>query len=179
MTRPVNVSVPVPVPVRPRERRRRLLVAATAAAIGAILLAVLAACADDSAPARCGEIPNHGCPALGGVDICMDPSCPSGYACQSGSWVLVTTCPPRDGGPAEAGVPLHDSGTADVLVVDAPPGAYGGPGCLPLQPPECSLGMALSCGGRQNCCDCDDLFVCDDGGWDPWGTCVDGAAVRQ
>ena len=41
----------------------------------------------------------------------------------------------------------------------APFGAFGGPGCADLEPPDCPLGLALSCNA---CCGCEDLFVCID-----------------
>ena len=57
--------------------------------------------------------------------------------------------------------------------IDAPPGAYGGPGCVDLEQPDCSLGTALACGGTADCCGCQDLYVCSNGGWVPWGECTD------
>lgn len=56
-------------------------------------------------------------------------------------------------------------------------GAFGGPGCVDLQMPDCPLGVALTC--PSGCCGCEDLFVCKNGGWDLWGSCgVDGAVPR-
>jgi hypothetical protein len=55
--------------------------------------------------------------------------------------------------------------------IDAPPGAFGGPGCPSLQTPDCALGLALAC--DIHCCGCEDLFVCEEGGWALWGYCGD------
>ena len=43
------------------------------------------------------------------------------------------------------------------------------PGAVALQAPDCSLGLALAC--PQGCCGCEDLFVCENGGWSYWATC--------
>jgi hypothetical protein len=151
-------------------------------AVGAMLaLLALIACEDTSPATPCVNIPANGCPEEDGLDVCQDPMCASAYACQNGKWVFDKTCPPRDGGAGDGdgGILVRDSGVRDVLVTDAPPGAYGGPGCVDLEPPDCPLGTALSCGGQQDCCGCEDLFVCVDGGWNPWGTCVDGGAMQR
>jgi hypothetical protein len=148
------------------------------AALGA-LLALDVACDDTSTAAACVDIPANGCPDDDGADVCQDPTCSSAYSCQNGKWVFDRSCPPHDGGASDGGSFVPESATRDVGVIDAPPGAYGGPGCVDLQPPDCSLGTALSCGGQQDCCGCEDLFVCDNGGWDLWGTCVDGGAMQH
>lgn len=136
-------------------------------------LALLSAC--DSATARpCTGIPEGGCPLEYGTS-CADPSCAAVYACGPGDrWELRAVCPARDAaapdGAADAGAPRDAS-------IDAPPGAFGGPGCADLQPPDCSLGAALLC--SSGCCGCEDLFVCADGGWDLWGACGPDGAVHQ
>lgn len=147
----------------------------TALAVVALFLALVgvASCSDDAATDQeCTNIPAGGCPLSRGV-ACQDPACEALYACRSGNvWELDRTCPPR-----EAGVPREastDAGQVEAsrpfdASVDAPPGANGGPGCGALQAPDCSLGLALSC--PQGCCDCEDLFVCENGGWSYWATC--------
>lgn len=134
------------------------------------------ACGDQAIPPPCRDIPDGGCPSQGGV-ACQDPTCAALYTCGAdGGWIFVATCPPSDGSVQDAsdGASPSDAG----YDVDAPPGAFGGPGCIPLQQPDCPLGTALVCPNHQ-CCGCEDLFVCDDGGWDPWGTCSDDAGVIQ
>jgi hypothetical protein len=71
------------------------------------------------------------------------------------------------------GSDLPDAADASI---DAPPGAYGGPGCGALQSPDCSLGFALAC--PSGCCDCEDLFVCENGGWNAWGSCTLEAGIQ-
>jgi hypothetical protein len=79
-------------------------------------------------------------------------------------------CPGRDAaGPVDAFVP--DTSTGFDADIDAPPGAFGGPGCESLVVPDCALGVALACGA--GCCGCEDLYVCENGGWDLWGSCGD------
>ena len=75
--------------------------------------------------------------------------CPNDYVCKAGYCVsdLANSC------------------------IDAPPGAFGGPGCGDLLEPDGALGVALACGA--SCCGCEDLFVCENGGWELWGTCGD------
>jgi hypothetical protein len=137
----------------------------------------VAACSD-MPPADCRDIPAAGCPVDNGADACEDPTCAAVYTCQNGGWVLDHACPGyvpdagADGGDAGA-----EAASGNDAAIDAPPGAYGGPGCTDLQPPDCSLGTAISCAGAADCCGCIDLFVCVDGGWDPWGSCVDGGIV--
>jgi hypothetical protein len=146
---------------------------AAAASIVATTLVLFAAC-DDGAVARpCSNIPAGGCPISRGV-ACEDPACEAVYACRPGDvWELQERCPARDAGPSEtndaapvepdAGSPVGDA------AIDAPPGAYGGPGCDSLQAPDCALGVALACGA--DCCGCEDLYICEDNGWTLWGGC--------
>ncbi len=120
----------------------------------------------------CGVIPEAGCP-VGRGDPCLDRTCRAAYQCEtSGTWREVRTCdgyvPTADvDGAAGAGAEAKDA-----QVIDAPPGAYGGPGCPSLEAPDCLLGTVLACGG--GCCGCEDTFVCRDGAWDFAGACVDG-----
>jgi hypothetical protein len=139
---------------------------------------VAAACKDSPPPAQCNDIPGAGCPVDNGADACTDKTCAAVYSCQDGSWVLDHTCPGYDPDAAAAGddAPVEAAPTADASF-DAPPGAFGGPGCEDLQPPDCSLGTALACAGTPDCCGCEDLYVCVSGGWDLWGSCQDGGIV--
>ncbi len=139
----------------------------------AVLFAALAAgaCQEASTADTCKGIPEGGCPLSHGA-ACDDPACIAAYACTpSGAWKLDHACPPRvDAG----GVDLADASDARVprdVSIDVP-GANGGPGCANLEPPDCPLGLAVLCG--DGCCGCEDLFVCTDGGWNPWGTCEGG-----
>ena len=140
-------------------------------------LAVAAACSDQAIQ-PCRNIPAGGCPSAGGSE-CQDPSCATVYACNEvdGTWSFVRACPPQDGGNVQdANIDAAPDAGMDADI-DAPPGAFGGPGCVTLQPPDCPLGLALVC--SSGCCGCTDLFVCNDGGWDPWGTCGDAGIVPQ
>ena len=134
------------------------------------------ACGDQQPIVQCHDIPAGGCPVQGGVE-CDDPTCAAAYKCnQDGGWTLAHTCPAHDGSVQDTNIdspPPSDAG----YDIDAPPGAFGGPGCGALEPPDCPLGQALICNG--GCCDCTDLYVCDDGGWDPWGTCSDDAGIQS
>jgi len=141
------------------------------------LAAAAPACSQPAPSASCHDIPAGGCPVDNGADACQDPTCAAVYWCQDGSWSLAHACPGYS--PDAAAPPVDastDAGGADVTI-DAPPGAYGGPGCADLQSPDCALGTALSCGGTADCCGCLDLFVCDNGGWSLWGECVDGGVT--
>jgi len=141
-----------------------------------VALAALVACEDNTVtPQRCTDIPPGGCPLGHGVS-CEDPSCEATYACEEGNvWSFVAKCPYREaGGPVDAFVPEGGSYDANI---DAPPGAFGGPGCEDLEVPDCSLGAALAC--QANCCGCEDLFVCENGGWTLWGTCGDAGPVKM
>ncbi len=139
---------------------------------------IAVACGDGANPPHpCTDIPEGGCPLSHGV-ACEDPACEAVYACrENDTWVLDHTCPPHDASaPSDAG----DAGDAPEASafdanIDAPPGAYGGPGCGPLEPPDCELGLVLSC--QTGCCGCEDLFVCQNGGWNLWGTCTDAGPV--
>lgn len=154
--------------------RRTLFVSAL---VGTVLAAVIS-CSDAMTVNPCRDIPAGGCPLSNGV-ACEDPTCEAVYAClPSREWQLDHTCPaheagaPSDGsseggdggsdGPAEAARPFDAN-------IDAPPGASGGPGCEPLQTPDCPLGFALAC--PMGCCGCEDLFVCQGGGWNYYATC--------
>lgn len=136
-------------------------------------LAVAVACQDEVNDQTCSNVPPGGCPLSHGV-ACDDPSCQAAYACERGGvWRFDHACPPHDGGPdAERDAP-PDTGRPprDAAAFDVPPGANGGPGCVDLEPPDCPLGVALSC---TDCCGCEDLFVCTNGSWNAWGACVDG-----
>ncbi|HEX7604578.1 MAG TPA: hypothetical protein VF316_23330 [Polyangiaceae bacterium] len=128
------------------------------------------ACSEDPVVQPCRDVPDGGCPLSYGK-ACDDPACSAAYACDPGGvWRLDHVCAPHDAGP-DAPKPPVDAGARDVDI-DVP-GAFGGPGCAPLQTPDCPLGTALVCPNGA-CCDCTDLFVCRNGGWDPWGTCDDG-----
>ena len=39
--------------------------------------------------------------------------------------------------------------------------------------PTARSGPRLACGGTADCCGCQDLYVCSNGGWVPWGECTD------
>ncbi len=142
----------------------------------AVLVACAASCSDGETVQPCTGIPAGGCPLSHGV-ACDDPACDAVYACRSGNvWELDHKCPPRaDAGPKDGAVPPEAAPPFDASI-DAPPGAYGGPGCGLLQAPDCALGTALSC--PSGCCGCEDLFVCQGGGWALWGSCSD-AGIRQ
>jgi hypothetical protein len=137
-------------------------------------------CSDGSNPPQpCTDIPEGGCPLSHGV-ACEDPSCLAVYACRPNDvWELDHVCPPHDAA-------AHDASDADARAdtgpvfdanIDAPPGAFGGPGCNPLEPPDCELGLVLLC--QSGCCDCADLYVCQNGGWQIWGTCSPDGGLQQ
>jgi hypothetical protein len=169
----LDVPATLSVTVRARARAR----VATALLAIAVALATLAdaACDDGGPPDQpCTGIPDGGCPLSHGV-ACEDPLCEAAYACLPGNvWKLDHVCPAHEGGARDGS---SSDGGADASAqpvdasVDAPPGAYGGPGCGPLQIPDCSVGFALACPPGSGCCDCEDLFVCDDG-WTFWGVCT-------
>lgn len=132
------------------------------------------ACSEEPVARPCRNVPDGGCPLSYGK-ACDDPACAAAYACEpGGAWRLDHVCAARDGA-ADAPQP-GDAGARDVDI-DVP-GAFGGPGCAGLQAPDCPLGTALVC-PNGSCCGCSDLFVCRDGGWDPWGTCSDGGIAPQ
>jgi hypothetical protein len=137
-------------------------------------LAVAVSCSDAATAEPCSSVPPGGCPLSRGV-ACEDPACEAVYTCSPGNvWTLDHVCPSREAGaPRDA---AHDAALdaspttiAFDASIDAPPGASGGPGCAPLQSPDCPLGLALAC--ASGCCGCEDLFVCDNGGWSYWATC--------
>ncbi len=136
-----------------------------------VLVAAVASCRDEVTAEVCTSIPAGGCPLSRGV-ACQDPECEAVYACREGNvWELDRVCPAREAGaPREASADAtSDASRPFDASADAPPGANGGPGCGPLQVPDCSLGFALAC--PSGCCDCEDLYVCDNGGWSYWATC--------
>ena len=144
------------------------------------VLAILASCSDAPTAERCSDIPAGGCPLSNGV-ACGDPTCTAVYACRPNKvWELDHACPPYEAGvPAEASGEAFDA-AADAspqgshpfdASIDAPPGASGGPGCATLQAPDCTLGFALAC--PTGCCGCEDLFVCQNGGWSYYATCTE------
>ena len=140
-----------------------------------LALACLFSCEDTSPPLPCVDmIPPGGCPTSSADDVCMDPACLNAYDCVAGKWKLNHACPPKplvDGGPDAMLTPFDAAG------FDAPPGAFGGPGCPDLQLPDCPVGIAIAC-SSQDCCGCGDLFVCMGGGWTAWGTCSADGGVR-
>jgi hypothetical protein len=157
------------------------VVVALALAVTTVSLTPLAlgSCDDTPTPQPCTNVPEGGCPLSYGV-ACEDPACEAVYACRADNmWELDHTCPaheasvPIDASHAEGGdadaarEPLDGSHPFDASVV--PPGASGGPGCAVLESPDCSLGFALAC--PSGCCGCEDLFVCQNGGWTYWTTC--------
>jgi len=157
--------------------RRRVVLGSVVS--GALLAVVVAACSDGPVPEPCSDIPAGGCPLSRGV-ACEDPACEAVYLCRPGNvWELHERCPVREAGaredaavdPADAAEPVVDAS------IDAPPGAFGGPGCASLQSPDCALGVALACGA--GCCGCEDLFICEEGGWTLWGSCGDGGIVPE
>lgn len=155
----------------------RKAAAGSLALVGAVV-AVLAACNDPLPTFACEDIPAGGCPTKS-IDVCVDGTCAAVYRCNAdATWSKVRDCPAQPAA-ADAGLDANDAAAEAShrgrdAGLDAPPGASGGPGCLALQPPECSLGYALAC-DPDDCCGCDDVFVCADGGWSAWGTCNGGA----
>lgn len=146
---------------------------------GTLALGLAASCSDEPTAEPCTKIPAGGCPLSRGV-ACEDPACEAVYKCRPGNvWELDRRCPAREAAAYDASAPdaEGDAPPWDANV-DAPPGAFGGPGCAALQPPDCSLGLALSC-PNPDCCGCEELFVCQGGGWVSWGTCGDGGPVPR
>ena len=138
----------------------------------ALGLALFVACSDSPQPIVCRDIPAGGCPSENGA-ACQDPTCTAAYFCNlaDGTWVLDHPCSGADGGVNGASDAAHDAhvlGPRDASI-DAPPGANGGPGCGTLEQPDCALGDALAC--PSGCCNCEDLYVCQGGGWNHWGVC--------
>ncbi len=169
-------------PVRGRPRLRWL------APLTALIAVVAGGCNNDPVPQPCTGIPAGGCPVDHGADVCVDPTCSAVYACENAAWVLTRKCPPRavEAG-VEAGADAAGDGPPDGSLADgsdagfdAPPGAYGGPNCVDLQTPDCSVGTALACQGSPGCCGCNDLYVCDSSGWVLWGSCAaDGGITKS
>ena len=154
-------------------------------AVTACILVFLG-CDDTPPPESCVDIPDEGCPEDEDADVCEDVTCSAVYACNGGVWSLAYACPSRpdaglDGGRASDAATLEASVTSlrDVEAVDAPPGAFGGADCIDLEQPDCSVGTALLCSGAVDCCGCQDLYVCQGGGWIPWGECTDAGVVQQ
>lgn len=157
------------------------MLARTAACLlaAAAIFAVVAACEDEPTKIKCFDIPDGGCP-VGYGDACEDPTRSATYQCMPGNvWQLEAQCPAHEAGAPEDAASV-DAGEASAPVfdasIDAPPGAFGGPGCETLQAPDCPLGLVLACGG---CCGCEDLFVCENQGWTLWGSCSDDAGISQ
>lgn len=144
------------------------------------LVLVLAACSDPPIPAICRALAPPACPADDDADVCTDVSCASVYACVNGTWSFVQDCPSHA---FDAGAPSveasTDTGVPFDAAIDAPAGAYGGPGCADLEAPDCSLGTALFCARTPDCCGCQDLYVCVSGGWNLWGECTDGGIAAS
>ncbi len=152
-------------------RPRLALVAFVLAACAAVPLA----CNGDPTLVVCRDVPDGGCPIQ--ENACSDPACVAVYACDhvSGTWSLDHTCPPHppvDAGP-DVAPPEASPRDVDVDV----PGASGGPGCPDLEPPDCPLATAAAC--PTDCCGCEDLYVCQGGGWTAWGACVNGAITKN
>jgi hypothetical protein len=137
------------------------------------------------APTDCGVIPEGGCVDKGGlVDQCGDRTCIALYECvgesptaTSGTWLHQRDCPARPAPDRDASVVDAAADASDAaprgdasLPADLPPGATGGPGCVSLEIPDCALAVGYGC--PNDCCGCEELFVCVNGGWDSWGTCV-------
>jgi hypothetical protein len=154
------------------------MIARVAALSAASALVLAISCGDDPTPQPCTGIPDGGCPRSRGV-ACEDPACRAVYLCRPGNvWELERVCPSSEAGAFDASV-LDAGEDASSVVdanIDAPPGAFGGPGCAALQLPDCTLGFALIC-PTSDCCGCEDLFVCENGGWSPWGVCGDGGPL--
>jgi hypothetical protein len=142
------------------------------ALIGVTSALALAIACDGSDPQQepCKDIPAGGCPLSNGV-ACQDPSCVAAYACNAdGTWTLDHACPGADAATTDA--PTETAAPEmrfDASFIDAPAGANGGPGCTGLEQPDCALGDVLAC--PSGCCNCEDLYVCANGGWNHWGTC--------
>lgn len=147
-----------------------------AVALVGVGVMALWACTDQGIIPSCYGIPDGGCPVQGGVE-CMDPTCAAAYTCGvDGGWVFSHVCPPLDASVQDTSIDVPTPNDAG-YDIDAPPGAFGGPGCNALEPPDCPLGQALLC--TNGCCGCSDLYVCDDGGWNPWGACADDAGITK
>jgi hypothetical protein len=121
---------------------------------------------------RCKNIPAGGCPDRAGVDDCLDRLCTQLYRCNADeTWSKTTACIGNEAG-VTTDASVRDARAPRDVNIDAPPGAGGGPGCGDLVLPDCNLLYALEC--PQACCGCEDVFVCANGGWESWGTCIGG-----
>lgn len=158
-----------------------------ALAVAALALPSWLAFGCDSEPksVTCTDVPDGGCPLDNGADVCMDPSCNAVYACLAdGGWSLQQVCPPH---PHDASAPLDAADASDAgeggsvfdVSIDVPPGGNGGPGCEDLQMPDCTAAEGLACVNQPDCCGCQDLWVCQSGGWTLWGECGDGGISLQ
>jgi hypothetical protein len=155
--------------MKTRRHRRRVVAVALA---GSVALGATPSCSEDATAQPCTDIPRGGCPLSRGI-ACDDPACEAAYACRPGNvWELDHSCAGRDGGapPDAAADSAPEASPPRDASADAPPGANGGPGCAPLQLPDFALGLALAC--PSGCCGCEDLFVCESGGWTYWSTCT-------
>jgi hypothetical protein len=152
--------------------RRRTSFAVVIAALGCSAIAALPSCEESETPQECTSIPPGGCPLSRGV-ACQDPACDAVYACRPGNvWELDRMCPPRDASVRDAsGDAPREATSAFDASIDAPAGANGGPGCDSLQAPDCALGLALAC--PSGCCGCEDLYICENGGWTYYATCTE------
>jgi hypothetical protein len=139
----------------------------TAALVGVAWAAaalVPGACAGDSEPLLCGQIPEGGCP-LGRGGTCADPVCAGLYDCVEGAWTLVTRCEQGGAGGAGGGPDGGDGGDggcAPVMIDHTGEEA----GCTPdLQHPDCPASAAETC--EQTAClsGCFDFFLCKGEGW--------------
>ena len=125
----------------------------------------------------CRDIPANGCPLLADDSECDDPCCAAAYACTNGAFAFDHACPAFKAAVCDASAPEAPDSAAgectDASGVDAPPGASGGPGCIPLVVPDCPLSQALFCGPTSDPCNgCDTFFVCQNGGWIRRGECL-------
>jgi hypothetical protein len=146
---------------------------------------LVAACGKDNEAVVCDGLAAPKCPDQGGLG-CDDPSCETTYQCNAGGvWSFVRTCPsyvpPPDAGPDAAGASDGGPGRDAAFPFPIPPGAYGGQGCIDLQPPDCAVGTVVACADSVDpCCGCDTLFTCVDGEWIAWGECeADGGIVES
>lgn len=157
-------------------------VAAVALAAGIFVVAASACNGTPQAP-TCVDIPDGGCPEDYEADYCEDPTCDTLYACTASGWVQIGTCPPHPMPEAGSMPDVMEAGCASDAnaLADAPPGAVGG-GCQPaLDDTDCQLGTALLCNPACNplddCCGCQDLWVCVDSTWVLWGECTEAGIV--
>jgi hypothetical protein len=149
-----------------------------------VVVTAASACNGTPQPPTCTDIPDGGCPVDYDADFCIDPTCDTLYSCTSSGWVQIGTCPPHpmpEAGPDVADVVEAACASDANVLADAPPGALGG-GCQPpLDDTDCQLGTALlcnpSCNPLNDCCGCQDLYVCVDSNWVLWGECTEAGVV--